>query len=162
MILLLGMAPVVSSCSDDDNEDATPNANEVRFDNITLTAGAEVQTPPVTSSGTGELDASYNMDTKRITYVVSWQLGNPSDRTTGMHFHGPASPTESASILIEVPLAGAGGYDQNTGGAASSGTVSGQTRALTQAEEEQLLNGQWYFNIHSSTYPNGELRGQVR
>ena len=32
---------------------------------------------------------------------------------------------------------------------------------LTQEEEDQLLNGMWYLNIHSTTYPAGELRGQV-
>ena len=162
MILLLGMVPVVSSCDDDDDDDADPGANEVRYDDIALTASAEIQTPPVTSNGTGELDASYNMDTKRITYVITWRLGNSDDQTVGMHFHGPASTTENASIVIEIPLVGAGGYNQNTGSAPSSGTVSGQTRALSEAEEEQLLGGLWYLNIHSSTYPNGELRGQVQ
>ncbi|WP_461491503.1 CHRD domain-containing protein [Pontibacter sp. HJ8] len=161
--LLLSLLFVVNSCDDsDDDDDDTPPAAEVAFNNIALTAANEVQTPPVTSTGTGTLNATYNMDTKKITYRVTWSLGNTNDNTEGMHFHGPASLTESASIVIGIPLAtGGGGYNPGDD-VGSSGSVSGETRALTQVEEDQLLDGLWYLNIHSTTYPNGELRGQLR
>ncbi|WP_162052159.1 CHRD domain-containing protein [Pontibacter pamirensis] len=147
-VVLFSLTLFVSSCDDDD--DSVPS-NEVGFNDIALTGEAEVQPNPVITDGEGELDAVYNLDTRMITYNITWELGNADDKTTGMHFHGPASLTESASVVIPIQLTS----DSYTG------SVSGQTRALTQVEEDQLLNGLWYLNIHSTTYPAGELRGQL-
>lgn len=158
--LLVSFTLVLSSCDEDD--DINLPANEVKFENIALTGDAEISNPPVTTTGSGTLNAVYNQDTKKISYTVNWTLGNENDKTVGMHFHGPASITENAPIVIGIPLSSTGGGGYTGGGTGSNtGTVSGQTRALTQAEEEQLLDGKWYLNIHSTTYPNGELRGQV-
>jgi hypothetical protein len=32
---------------------------------------------------------------------------------------------------------------------------------LTDAQANDLMAGLYYVNIHTDTYPNGELRGQV-
>ena len=150
--MLLSLSLVFSSCDDDDDDviDDDPD-NEIRFEGIALTSSAEVQTPPVTSSGTGGLSAVYNDDTNILNYSVQWTLGKLEDKTVGMHFHGPASVTENAGVIIPITL------DNDS----YAGTVSGQTRALTQDEEEDLLSGLWYLNVHSTTYPAGELRGQL-
>jgi hypothetical protein len=37
----------------------------------------------------------------------------------------------------------------------------GTTRVLTSQEEADLLSGNWYLNLHSNTYPGGEIRGQL-
>ncbi|WP_114779483.1 CHRD domain-containing protein [Botryobacter ruber] len=146
--VLLSFMIVVSSCDDDDDDNPT---NEVKFNNLALTGAAEVQTPAVMTNGSGTANITYNKDTNIISYNITWTLGNASDKTVGMHFHGPATRTQNASVVIPITLP-----NDN-----SSGTVSGQTRALTQAEEDQLLSGMWYLNIHSSTYTGGELRVQV-
>ncbi|MFD3001822.1 CHRD domain-containing protein [Pontibacter toksunensis] len=145
--MLLCLMFVFCSCDDDDEMPS----NEIGFNDITLTGAAEVQTNPVVTDGEGVLDAIYNKDTNVLTYTVTWELGKPDDKTTGMHFHGPATRTESAGVIIPIML----------NSDAPMGNITGQTRALTQAEEEQLLSGLWYLNIHSTTYPQGELRGQL-
>jgi hypothetical protein len=33
---------------------------------------------------------------------------------------------------------------------------------LTAEQRNWLLDGQIYVNVHTATYPNGEIRGQVR
>lgn len=139
------------SCDDDDDDVDIILDDEVEFEDIQLLGANEV--PAVTSSGSGTLNATYNMDTKVITYSVTWTLGDVGDDVVGMHFHGPASTTEVAPIIIEItPPATNRDY---------IGSVSGTTRALTDDEEDDLLAGLWYVNIHSNTYPDGELRGQV-
>jgi CHRD domain len=159
MGLMISLAPVVSSCDDDDDDDSIPPAEEIAFENIALTGEAEVQDQPVVTDGSGTLNVFYNMDTNVIRYNVSWELGMETDTTTGMHFHGPATTSESAGIIIGIPLSsGTSGYDED---APNRGSISGQTRPLTQQEEDQLLDGLWYLNIHSTTYPDGELRGQI-
>lgn len=159
--VLFSLALVLSNCDDEEAVVDLPD-KEVEFLDIALTGEAEVQTPAVVTDGTGKLNAVYNENTKKITYTISWKLGNESDKTVGMHFHGPATPSENAAIIIGIPLTQNSGGGYTDPGSESEGSVSGQTRALTQEEEDQLLNGMWYLNIHSTTYPSGELRGQVK
>ena len=33
-------------------------------------------------------------------------------------------------------------------------------KMLTDMDIEQLRGGIWYVNVHSTTYPGGEIRGQ--
>ena len=35
------------------------------------------------------------------------------------------------------------------------------TAHLTDEQAGQLLDGQWYINIHTAAHPDGEIRGQV-
>jgi hypothetical protein len=142
---LLILCGFTFSCDDDDD---IPS-NEVKFNNIQLKGANEV--PAVTTNGTGTLNATYNRDTKMITYTINWTLGKSTDKITGMHFHGPAPTTQNAPVVI--------GLSPTSDNA--SGTFSGTTRALTDAEAADLLAGKWYLNIHSTTFPGGELRGQL-
>lgn len=43
----------------------------------------------------------------------------------------------------------------------SPGVLSGNTVALSDAQVAELRNGRYYLNIHSTTFPGGEIRGQV-
>ncbi len=70
----------------------------------------------------------------------------------GAHFHGPvsyigATSEENAPIQVGTP-----------GNLASpfKGTI---TIDATQAAD--LRMGRWYFNIHSTKFPAGEIRGPV-
>jgi hypothetical protein len=113
----------------------------------TLSGAAEV--PAVTTTGTGTLTGTYDKDTKIITATVTWRVEGTA--LTGMHFHGPASTTENAGVII-----GFTGYST-----ANSGTFTTTTRALTAAEETDFLAGKWYLNVHSDRNRGGEIRGQV-
>jgi len=62
------------------------------------------------------------------------------------HIHGPAFPGTDAGVVFAL-------------GNGVSPIVGNVT--LTVSNEDDLNNGQYYINIHSSTYGNGELRGQV-
>ncbi len=143
---LMILSSFALACDDDDDDD-----NIVQFNNIQLRGTNEV--PAITTTGAGTLNATYNRDTNILTYTVNWNFGNASDNLTGMHFHGPASITANAPVVIDItPAAG------NRG---AQGSVSGSTRALTDAEESDLLGGRWYLNVHSTTNTSGELRGQL-
>jgi hypothetical protein len=105
-------------------------------------------TSPATGSGTLILNAG---DT--LSYNIPYSgLVAPY---TASHIHGPAGPGTNAPVLI--PLTNV----QNPPGSTTSGTLTGTTPALTAAQMGYLNNNFLYVNIHSQTFPGGEIRGQV-
>jgi hypothetical protein len=119
---------------------------------VSLTGGQEV--PANASTGTGYANVAYDPITKTISYDMSWELGFNTSMTNNMHFHG----AENASDFVSSPvIIGITGFTTNY-----KGTIQGTTRALTAAEEAQLLAGKWYLNIHSNLISAGELRGNIK
>lgn len=109
-----------------------------------LKASAEV--PPKASDGHGQLTATYDTSSKDLHWhVVYADLTGPA---TMAHFHGPAPVGKNAGVV--VPIA-ANDLPSPIDGHAT----------LTEAQEKDLLAGNWYFNVHTAKNPGGEIRGQV-
>ncbi|MXV17647.1 CHRD domain-containing protein [Hufsiella ginkgonis] len=149
VILLTGIfAITLQSCSKDDED----TAGQYKMVDVTLSGAQEV--PANASTGTGSAHIMYDTKAKTINYTLSWQLGSATASTANMHFHGAedGSDTKSSPVIIGI-----------TGFATtSSGGITGTTRALTVAEEAQFLGGKWYLNVHSTTIPAGEIRGNIK
>lgn len=128
---------LVTSCKDDDEGS---NANEVKYENIALSGAQEV--PAVTTTATGTFNGTYNKTTKVLTYTITH---NVQGANAG-HFHKGASGTTGPVV---VPFSNV------------ASPITGSTPALSADQEADLLAGNWYANIHSPTYPGGEIRGQV-
>ena len=136
---------VLTSCDDDDDDDDV----DVTYTLSGTANGANERPNPVTTTASGDLNGEYNSDTKRLSYTITWNgLTVPP---SAAHFHGPADASAAAGIVIPIRL---------PAGAGTTGTVTRDT-TLTTEQESQLLGGLWYYNIHTPTYPNGEIRGQV-
>jgi len=117
-------------------------AEEIKYTAV-LTAADE--TPPTDSTGTGTVDATYDTDTKTLTWTIEYKdLTGP---VTAAHFHGPAPAGEKADPVVPV----AAPYDSPISGSAT----------LTDEQYADLVKELWYFNLHTDKYPDGELRGQV-
>jgi hypothetical protein len=138
-----------AGCKKDDDDEPESLIKKVT---VQMTGAQEV--PPVTTSGSGTAEISYDPTIKVIAYKLTWQLGSPSSTTTNMHFHGSETGSDAVSSGVVIPITGF-----STG---SSGTLTGTTPALTDVQAAQLLAGKWYVNIHSSIYPAGELRGNIK
>lgn len=107
-----------------------------------LTGAQEV--PAVATAGTGTLDATYNKETRKLSYTVNYSgLSGPA---TMAHFHGPAAPGSNAPVV--VPFAN------------PANPISGEA-TLTEAQAIDLLAGRWYVNVHTAAHPGGEIRAQV-
>ena len=107
-----------------------------------LKAASEV--PPNTTTGAGELTATYDVASKQLSWKGSYSSlsGDP----TAAHFHGPAGPGKNADVVIPItelksPFTGSAG--------------------LTDAQAADLDSGLWYVNVHTAANPKGEIRGQV-
>lgn len=127
---------------------AIANNDTITKKGIALTGKQEV--PPVTQSGYGTLDVSYDRGSKTLSYIANWY--GLSDSVTMMHFHGPADKGQNAAAIFPIT-----DFTQGSKGT-STGTVKLDEVKLKDAE---LLGGKWYLNIHTKKYPAGEIRGQV-
>ena len=102
------------------------------------------------SSATGQV--SITLDD--LTNEISW-----SGSFTGLgssflvaHFHGPALPNQNGAITVATAV--------TTSGGGLAGTSVG-TATLTPTQVADLVAGLWYWNIHSSTFTGGEIRGNI-
>ena len=103
------------------------------------------EVPPVSSAATGNVETSYNMDTRVLQWTVTYSsLSGPA---TGGHFHGPAMPGTNAPVVL--PFKGS-----------LASPITGNA-VLTPAQASDLLAGRWYVNLHTAANPGGEIRGQV-
>ena len=103
------------------------------------------EVPSVPTSGSGTAEVSFDRQSKLLSWTITYSgLTGPA---TGAHFHGPAMLTENAGVV--VPL---------TGSLASPITGSA---TLTELQAADLMAGKWYFNLHTTAHPGGEIRGQV-
>ncbi|MES1222375.1 MAG: CHRD domain-containing protein, partial [Bacteroidota bacterium] len=115
--------------------------------NVTFSGTQEV--PANSSAGTGTLTGNYDDATNTLTYTINFS--GLSANVTAAHFHSPAPPGISAAVAIA-----AAGFP--TG--ATSGTYN-STATLTDGQEDTLKMGLWYFNIHTTALPGGEIRAQI-
>jgi hypothetical protein len=107
-----------------------------------LTGGQEV--PPNTTTGTGDLTASLDTASKRLTYQATYSgLTGPA---TMAHFHGPAKAGQNAPPIVVV---------------AHPASPINASAILTDKQISDLNGGVWYFNVHTAANPGGEIRGQV-
>jgi len=129
--------------------------------------------PPNASPGTGSATVTYDdgAHTLRVEFNFAGLLGT----TTAAHIHGPTSSplAGTAGVVTTVPTfpgtplgVTSGSYDQTfdlTLAAsfnpafvtASGGTPAGAESALAAA----LAADRTYMNIHTSSFPGGEIRG---
>lgn len=121
-------------------QEALPGVADAPFSSI-LNGDQEV--PPVVTPATGSgVFALHSGRTFSYNIAFEGLLG----AETAAHIHGPAPIGENAGVIFTLPL-----------GSPKIGTVG----PLTPAQEDDLLAGLWYVNIHSAMFPAGEIRGQI-
>ncbi|QHI97275.1 CHRD domain-containing protein [Xylophilus rhododendri] len=107
----------------------------------------QAEVPPTVSMGQGLAQVWLNKQTGGLRWKVEYSgLSGPA---TAAHFHGPAAPGANAGVVVPVKLT-----------PIPSPSFEGEA-IVSPAQVQQIVDGQWYFNIHSAKYPGGEIRGQV-
>ena len=139
IIRLLAISTIlfgISSC--DKNENTPPDPN-VTF-KATLTGAQEV--PANASTATGDATLTFNTTTKIFTLAVTHTIASP----TNGHIHKAAVGVSGGVIF---PFA------------SFTSPISYTSPALDATQEADLNAGLYYVNIHTSAFPNGEIRGQL-
>ena len=102
------------------------------------------EVPPNASTGSGTAEATFDTDTRFLTYKVTYSgLSGPA---MGAHFHGPSEAGKNAGIVLPFKTV--------------QSPIQGDA-TLTEPQAADLLAGKWYANIHTAANPGGELRGQM-
>jgi len=100
------------------------------------------EVPPTNSPSTGTATLLLSPDETEGRVSLNFS-GLPTSETAA-HIHGPATLGVSGPVLFPLPL----------------GQVDDFQITLTPAQVQDLKNGLLYINVHSTTFPNGEIRGQ--
>ena len=105
------------------------------------------EVPPNDSKGKGEVTATYDTAAKKLSWKGTYSgLTGPA---TMAHFHGPANTGKNAGVAVVI-----------FGGPSAKSPFEGSA-TLTDAQAKQLLDGEWYVNVHTAAHTAGEIRGQV-
>lgn len=156
---VLGSLIMLSSCESDAELKKTTD-----FQKSGIVMSGAKETPAVPSAALGKLDVFYTRETRTLSYTVTWS--GLTDSVAAMHIHGLAPEGYAAGVVQNIVATSNTIFLQKTAGKftyAKSGTLSGTLLVDGSViKENDLLNGQYYMNIHTSVYPGGEIRGQIR
>jgi len=101
----------------------------------------------VATIGYGTGYCTYATSTMLLTCMASYF----NVTATVAHVHGPGFMADSpAGVIFALTISASG----NTGSVSGSAT-------LTPAQQMYLMQGLFYFNIHSAAASSGEIRGQI-
>jgi uncharacterized protein (TIGR03118 family) len=129
-----------------DNDGAAVNPPQRAFV-ATLNGAQEVPANATTGRGVGIV----LLNSAETSAQVSLYFTGLTTPAQAAHIHGPAPAGTNAPILF--PFASVP--------AATSGSVNNVTIALTPTQVQQLKAGLFYMNVHTTTNPGGEIRGQI-
>ena len=136
--LLMAASLWLTACTTPVNPDTTLVAFSGK-----LSASEEV--PPGTSTGTGTLKATFNVQSNLLVWTVTYSgLTGP---VVAGHFHGPALLGQNAGVAVGF----AGSLDSPIKGSAT----------LTPAQAADFMSGKWYVNLHTAANKGGEIRAQA-
>jgi hypothetical protein len=106
------------------------------------------EVPPNASPGTAFATVTLNAAETQIGVIMDMMsLTAPA---TAAHIHlAPVGVNGPIQItLTGFPNSASGGY---------AGSF-----AVTPTDVANLRSGNWYFNVHTNTFPSGEIRGQIQ
>ena len=137
---------LLSACTKEDKEE---DKKVYTAKGLELSGAQEV--PVRDTKAYGKADVSYDKKTRMLKYDIAWfsLTGVP----TGAHIHGTAPRGVNAPIKHDffslIPKTVSGTFSNSV-------MVDG-----VAIKEDSLLLGFYYFNIHTATFPGGEIRGQI-
>ena len=121
--------------------EATATGQLIDYNAVGMT-GLQV-VPPNASPATGTAYLFLNTATRELSWTVESQnlIGNK----TSAHFHGPAAAGANGPVQVTLGL----------------GNPTMGSQILTVQQVADLQAGKWYVDVHTTTFPGAEIRGQL-
>ncbi len=124
---------------------------------VATMTGANERPTPNTSTATGT--ATYVLTGNLLSYVVT--VNGLTAPASGAHIHVGAS-TVAGPVVVPYTVSA------TQSGVVSTGTIdltypiaSGNSTITGDSLKVLLNNGNAYTNVHNSSFPGGEIRGQI-
>ena len=112
-------------------------------------SGLNERPTPLTNGAAGL--GIFHLEGNQLAFNITYS--GLSSAATAAHVHGAAAASANGGVQIDLA-------PYHIGAFGTSGAFSGVV-TVTPTQRAMLLNGQAYFNIHTSTSPSGEARGQI-
>ncbi|MCI0534157.1 MAG: CHRD domain-containing protein [Verrucomicrobiales bacterium] len=111
--------------------------------------------PATPSLATGQ--AHITLDILPAFTTIAWDIRwtGLSGLPTAAHFHAPAGPAASATALFSL-----GNFFSDS--TPKSGGYSGFRQLSDPMQISAIRDGMAYVNLHTDSYPDGEIRGQLQ
>jgi hypothetical protein len=153
-LIALAGSVILTSCD-------TLNTNDVLKDDLSLKSGQIVmsfnahltgaqEVPPKESDAVGQVILKLSKDGTEISYkLIVANIVN----VTAAHIHMAPIGTNGGVVF---PLYTSGLIEGKTNGILAEGVL-----AVNHSFIESMMEGNTYVNVHTSTNPSGEIRGQI-
>lgn len=149
-ILLLSAAMLFTACESDSNDDTPAGLSPDEQVNINVSLSGRQIVPAVTTEVTGTASITIDTQSGELEGSVTVSGLNESNSVTAIHIHQAVA---GASGAIVVTLS------QN-GTNADQWDIPEPT-TLDADDIASLLAAEMYFNVHTTDYGAGEIRGQI-
>lgn len=106
--------------------------------------------PATNSAGAGFGIVVLNEAENQI--VVKMRFSGLASNNSAGHIHGAGAPGQNGPVIFDLLFSGSPGPNNEN---------FTQTFPVSPLQVQQLRGGQWYFDVHSVTFPGGEIRGQL-
>lgn len=166
LLLVLGISLVFASCnkvdSDVELQDELVLKKGKVVQNFTAHLTGDQEVPPRETLATGQTIFQLSKDGTELSYkLIVANLEN----VTASHIH-LAQPGVNGGVV--VPLYTSGLISGTTNGILAEGVITSANLvgALVGLDLSALIdhinNGNAYVNVHTTLYPGGEIRGQIK
>ncbi|MGQ0849772.1 MAG: CHRD domain-containing protein [Actinomycetota bacterium] len=153
---LVWAMPAVALADDDDDDDESERTGAVQLV-ARLRPGQEVQTPAVVSDAEGR--ATFWLQGSTVAFRLRWE--DLTTNTLAGHIHcGAAGVNGPVGVTL---FTGPKGTEAVVNGSFTAPDVgNGCGWQNLGAVLSAMLSGNAYVNVHTTRYPAGEIRGQIR
>lgn len=158
LYLALGAVGIIGGCGDDD----ATGTGGISY-RAPLRGGNERPTG-VTTNALGMFTATLDPATNVLTYTLTWE--NLTTISNNAHIHGPTPATGNgtAGVLINFNSGGrtlTHGTSGNATGTIDLNLVTDNAAVSGDSLKKLLEVGRAYVNLHSTTFPGGEIAGLI-
>lgn len=137
--LLISLSITLLSCNDHRTFPA-----DAKIQLVTTLSGAGEKPTSVSSAASGSFVGVIDRATRVLSYTVTYMGLTP---TMG-HLHRINAANGTGPVEIPFP--------------SLASPIIGTTTLATSTRVDSLINGFYYANLHTTAYPAGEIRGNVR
>ena len=106
----------------------------------------------------------FDLDNNTLTIDIAWGsengFGDLTGEVTNLHLHGPTDNRAPRSFVERGPLLINMGNSLNFNSSATGGGLT-ESFFINPSDQQAILDGRTYINVHTTMYEFGEIRGYI-